>query len=430
MLKKLALALAVVALVALAGQYFTYQQYQAQLKQRLTQLQQQSAWRFQVEQRSGNVWQAQEHWLVQVQLSDLGLHAEDFGLSNDLLSLHLNHQLTVLPFYLSGQWQLDPTQGDYQQWLQRWQLDEIGHQGSWQANLLSQTLHQQLNIAAFHHQDENTELNVEPLQLSSHSDLNFRQGELSLEWQGMHIEDKQDLGDSVKLGRVSMQQQFSQRQNWHLVEAASWSIEALDIRFKHATEQLSLQQLKAEHKLIEQQQKAYLAMDLSLQHLALQQQQQGLTMQQLQVQSQLGGMPMQDLVALAEAKQQQANEAQLDNLLQQAFAEGLDWQFQQLAVELDSNYPSLQLQGDLKLSGQAKLLPLQFNELRSPLQLLRYLELNLDIDASDQLLANDKLAVYVLALRQAGYLKHQQGRDKTRLIFNDSEFTMNNLAVN
>ncbi|WP_427981073.1 hypothetical protein [Agarivorans sp.] len=430
MLKKAAFALAMVSLLALAGQYFTYQQYQAQLKQQLAHLQQQSAWRFQLEQPSANGWKYQEHWLVQVKLSELGLDAEDFGLSDDVLKLHLSHQVTVLPFYLSGTWQLDPTQGSYQQWLQHWQLDEIAHQGKWQANLLSQTLRQQLSIDAFHHQDEHTELTVEPLQVSSRSDLNFQQGELRLTWQGMHLEDKQALGDSVKLGRVSMQQQFSQRQRWHLVDAATWSVDALDIQFKQATEQFSLRHFSAKHQLSEQQQKAYVTLDLNLQHLSLQQQQQQLTINNLLVLSQLGGMPMQDLVALAEAKQQQANEAQFDSLLQQAFAEGLDWQFQQLAVDLDANYPSLQLQGDVKLSGQAKLLPLQLSQLHSPLQLLRYLELNLDIDASDQLLAKDKLAMYVLALRQAGYLNHQQGRDKTQLIFNDSEFTMNNLAVN
>ena len=52
MLKKAAFALAMVSLLALAGQYFTYQQYQAQLKQQLAHLQQQSAWRFQLEQPS------------------------------------------------------------------------------------------------------------------------------------------------------------------------------------------------------------------------------------------------------------------------------------------------------------------------------------------------------------------------------------------
>ncbi len=430
MLRKAAFALVIMGLLTLAGQYISYQLYQTQLSQQLDQLQQQSPWRFHVEPLSFNGWQRQEHWQVQVKLSELGLNANDYGLSSDLLSLDLNHQLTVFPFYLSGEWQLDPSQGDYQQWLKHWQLDEINHIGKWQANMLSQTLHQQLHIDAFYQQDEHTELHVEPLQLTSRSDLNFQQGELTLDWQGMQLTDKQTLGDSVKLGQISMRQQFSHRQNWQLVDAASWSIETLDIRLKNATEQLSIQQLKAKHQLSEEQHKAYLMMDLSLQQLFLQQQQQQLTMQNLQVQSQIGGLPMQGLVALAEAKQQQADKTQLDALLEQAFAEGLDWQFKQLAVELNSNYPSLQLQGDIKLSGQAKLLPLQLSSLNSPLQLLRYLELEFSIDASDKLLAKDKLAMYVLALRQAGYLKHQQGRDQTQLIFNDSEFTMNNLAVN
>ncbi|WP_432468551.1 hypothetical protein [Agarivorans sp. Z349TD_8] len=422
-MKKLLLcALLLLGLLGLA-QGLGHYQYQQQVSQWLTQLAQQQQWQLSRQIDNSNWWQQNETWQLQGDLQQLGLAPQ-------AVNLVIQQRVTFWPLWLTGEWQFDPQQADYQALLQHYQLAPFAHQGRWQANIIRQRLTQQFKLEAFQQTLQQVELNVAPLQLNLTSDLAMQQGELNLDWQGMHLTDHQQQGDFISIGQIQLSERFTQHQQWTLVEQANWSVASLSFQLAEAHMSFDLQQLKVNNQFSEQQQKAYLGINGELGKLHFSEGEQHLTMEKLRLRSQLGGMPMDSLIQLSQLKQQQTQASALDPLVQQVVAAGLDWQLDQLAVNIDSNYSQTVLKGDLQLSGLAKLLPFELTEISKPLQLLRYLDLKLNIDVSDQLFSYSPLAGYILALRQAGYLEHQAGRDQSQLVFNDSEFSMNNIAVN
>ena len=423
MFKKSVVFLTVLIVAAVGGQFFSQYQYQRQVEQLATKLNEQHAWHYQQKLISKDWFTRQEQWQIEGNFADLGLESQAF-------TIMLQHKISFWPLWLSGEWQVDENQGDYQQWLQSNQLTSIPHLGQWQANLLTQNLKQSLSIDSFEHNYSQVDLYFHPLVITSNSDLDFAKGTARLNWQGMELDDNSQNGDHIHLQQVSATEQFSQRQGWTLVESANWSIEQLTLQLEQGNTLLALQNLVVSNQFSEQQQRAFMSVDSSLGQFNFKEAQQRFTLNELVLTSKIGGVPMQSLVTLAGANQTQRSEQDLDGMVQQLVSQGLEWQLEQLALKINSNFQDLAMVGDIKLSGNAKLLPFELNAVNSPLQLLRYLDLNVELDANDSLFNYSPLSAYIMALRSAGYLIHQDGRDQSKLIFNDSEFTMNSLPVN
>ncbi|WP_220719389.1 DUF945 family protein [Agarivorans litoreus] len=423
MFKKSVVLLTLLLASAVGCQFFSQYQYQQQAAQLLAQLNQQHSWSYKQTITHKDWLSRQEQWQIEGNLADLGLEPYPF-------SVVLQHKVRFWPLWLSGEWQVDASQGDYQHWLRDFQLSKIPHLGQWQANILTQSLKQTLSIDDFEHTYPQLKLHFKSLQLSATSDLNFSAGTAEVLWQGMLLDDNSQNGDHIHLGQVKAEEHFSQRQGWTLVENAKWSIDELKLQLEQGETELDLKKLAVTNQFSEQQQRAYMSVNSSLEQFSFKEAQQRFKLNDLILTSKVGGVPMQSLVALANANQQQGSEQNLDGLVQHAVSEGLEWQLDQLALKVNSNFQNLALVGDIHLSGTAKLLPFELTAVNSPLQLLRYLDLNVALDTNDTLFNYSPLSSYIMALRTAGYVINQNGRDQSKLIFNDSEFTMNNLPVN
>ncbi|MDO6685443.1 MULTISPECIES: DUF945 family protein [unclassified Agarivorans] len=423
MLKKSIMALATLVAITCGAQYLSHTQYRQQVKQIVADFNQQNEWQISQTVLSSSWFQQQEQWQLTGNLSQLGLDPQP-------IELHVIQQVSIWPLWLEGKWQVDPEQASYQQWLSDLNLAAIPHLGTWQANLLSQKLQQQLRVDTFEHNYTELALNFKPMSISTVSDLSFQQGEATLSWQGMELLDSQQNGDHIHLGKVEASETFSQRQQWTLVENASWSVEQLRLQLGQGETLLKLQNLSVNNSFSEIKKNAYLSLNTELNSFILREGAEVFQLDQLLLRSSLGGVPMQSLIQLAQSKYTSLSSDELDVLVQQAVSNGIEWQLDTLVFEVDSSYNSLPLQGDINLAGKAKLLPFKLGEVSSPIQLLRYIDLNLAIDVGDQLFNQSPLSAYILALRNAGYLLHEEGRDRSELIFNDNEFTMNNMPVN
>ncbi|UPW18928.1 YdgA family protein [Agarivorans sp. TSD2052] len=420
-MKKTAISLLLISLMLVLGQYLTRQQYQHQLDQLLTQLaEQHSGWDVSVQLLKQGWWQRNEQWTIVGDMAELGFEPQ-------AVNLAINHQVTIFPIWLRGQWQLDPVVGDDQPSLTNTKLKQIPHQGLWTANILNRSMVHDISVDTFQQDFESLSLAFKPLKVMIESDLAMQQGSVVLTWQGMKLDDQQQTGDFINIGQVDIEENFTQHHDWSIVDQANWKLQQLSLSLDQGATQLAVHQLRVNNVFSEQQQLAYMRIDTALTDLQFKQNNQQLTMGNLDLRSSVGGVPMDTLIQLAQGHNKQTN---LDQLIQQVASNKLTWTLESLSVDIDSDLYSFPLSGDVNIAGTAALLPFKLSEVSSSLQLLRYLDVNLSVDLSDQLFSANSLSAYVLALRQAGYLEHSNGRDKSQLIFNDSEFSMNQQAVN